>query len=73
MPFLVPLAGVTESNKKFSFLEPTHSLNCCWEPSGMWFLTTTIGLAHWEMLLGIIPASDKFSISCFNKIVMFKG
>ena len=57
MPFLVAVPGVTEGNKEVSFLQSVHSLNCCGEPSGVCFLTTTIGLAHGDMLLWIISAS----------------
>ena len=59
-PLLVPDAGVTECNKELSFLESMHNLDCCGEPLGVCFLTTTIGLAHGDVLLQIIPASNDF-------------
>ena len=51
VPFLVPVARVTEGNKEFSFLQSTHNLNCCDGVSGVCFWTTLIGLVHWNMLL----------------------
>ena len=71
-PFIVPVAGVTQGNKEFSFLSSMHNLNCCGEPSGVCFVTTTIGLAHGDMLLWILPASSNFYL-LFQEVVMLKG
>ena len=41
--------------------------NCCGTTSGVCFLATNMGPAHGDMLLWMIPASSKFSISCLKK------
>ena len=63
VPFFVP----TADNKEFNFLYSVNKWNCCDAPSGVCFFTTTIGLAHGDMLLLMILASSKFLISGFKK------
>ena len=58
-PFLVPVAGVTEGNKEFSFLQSMQSELLWGAPWGV-FLTTMIGTAQGDMVLWIIPTSNIF-------------
>ena len=44
-----------------------HKWNCCGVPSGVCFLTMTMGLALGDMLLQLILVSSKLLISCFKK------
>ena len=43
-----------------------HKQNCFSKSSGVCFFTTTMELAHGDILLQMIPASNKFLISCFR-------
>ena len=72
-PFLVPPVDVTAGNKEFTFLQSMYKWNCWGEPSGVCFLTTTMGLAHGDVLFCIIPTSSKSLISHFKKSQCLRG
>ena len=44
-----------------------HKWNSCGDPSSSCFFTTTMGLAHGDILLQMIPVSSEFLTSCFKK------
>ena len=64
--FIVPVACVAASSKEFNFPIIYTPVELLWCISGVCFFTTTMGLAHGDILLQMIPVSNKFLIFCFK-------